>query len=433
MESTTGPVPAPLDDAEWWTSIDEGYWQALLEQGEIAPATVPPSEPQETFRFLDTELVAADGGEQAAEGDSDSPAPDHGWEAAQLAMDQGESFTLAVCGANRGGLLVNWNGLQGFIPASHLTEMPAHHNPRERVEELARYIGQSVTVRLIEVDPNQNRLVFSERAAGAGMAPSAILNSLRSGDVRQGVVTNLTSFGAFVDLGGVEGLIHISELSWDRVRDPGDVLRPGQSVEVFVLGVNPDEGRVALSLKRLRPNPWRGVDSRYQVGQLLDGTVTNVVSFGAFVRLEEGVEGLVHISELAEGNFFHPRNVVREGDVVRVRVLNVDPAKQRLGLSLRQASNQKVQQVQEEAVHYSPGAGLVQGAGVEVGASTAPASRTRPVSARGRDLFGPFWHLDRLYPGLVGGRREAGFWLGGLSRSPGHGHRGAAAGVACFV
>ncbi len=159
-------------------------------------------------------------------------------------------------------------------------------------------------------------------------------------------MTNLTSFGAFVDLGGVEGLIHISELSWDRVRDPGDVLNPGQSVEVSVLGVNPDEGRVALSLKRLRPNPWREVDSRYQVGQLLDGTVTNVVSFGAFVRIEEGVEGLVHISELAEGSFFHPRNVVREGDVVRVRVLNVDPAKQRLGLSLRQAHDAQNQQVE---------------------------------------------------------------------------------------
>jgi small subunit ribosomal protein S1 len=168
------------------------------------------------------------------------------------------------------------------------------------------------------------------------MAPAVILSSLRPGDVRRGAVTNLTSFGAFVDLGGVEGLIHISELSWDRVRDPGDVLNPGQSVEVSVLGVNPEEGRVALSLKRLRPNPWREVDSRYQVGQLLDGTVTNVVSFGAFVRIEEGIEGLVHISELAEGSFLHPRNVVREGDIVRVRVLNVDPAKQRLGLSLRQ-------------------------------------------------------------------------------------------------
>ena len=346
MESTTGPVKVPLDDAEWWTSLDEGYWQALLEQGEIAPTAVPPAEPQATFRFLDTELPASAAGEQATPDDGDKGAPDHGWQAAQAAMDQGESFTLAVCGANRGGLLVNWNGLQGFIPASHLTEMPSHRDPHERVEELGGYIGESLTVRMIEVDPGQNRLVFSERATAARMAPAAILSSLSPGDVRQGVVTNLTSFGAFVDLGGVEGLIHISELSWDRVRDPGDVLNPGQSVEVSVLGVNPDEGRVALSLKRMRPNPWREIDSRYHVGQLLDGTVTNVVSFGAFVRIEEGVEGLIHISELAEGSFFHPRNVVREGDLVRVRVLNVDPAKQRLGLSLRQAHDSEHHQVE---------------------------------------------------------------------------------------
>jgi small subunit ribosomal protein S1 len=168
------------------------------------------------------------------------------------------------------------------------------------------------------------------------MTPAGILKSLRPGDTCQGVVTNLTAFGAFVDLGGVEGLVHISELSWDRVSKPGDVLMPGQEVEVYVLGVNPDKGRIALSLKRLSPNPWLGVEERYQVGQLLKGTVTNVVSFGAFVRLEEGVEGLIHISELAEGSLLHPRNIVHEGDVVRVLVLKVDQANQRLGLSLRQ-------------------------------------------------------------------------------------------------
>jgi small subunit ribosomal protein S1 len=169
-------------------------------------------------------------------------------------------------------------------------------------------------------------------------SPDAILNSLSPGDLCQGKVTNLTSFGAFVDLGGVEGLIHVSELSWDRVRHPGDVLQPGEAVEVLVLGVNPEEGRIALSLKQLRPNPWVDVESRYYPGQVVEGEVTNVVSFGAFVRLEEGLEGLIHISELAEGSFLHPRNVVHEGDSVRVRVLNIDERNQRLGLSLRQAS-----------------------------------------------------------------------------------------------
>ena len=336
MDSGLGPVQVPADDVEWWTSLDEGYWQALLEQGAVSPVSAPPPDPREAFRFLDAELSLAASGGQTTADDGDGPYADHGWRAAKRALDEGDPFTLAVCGSNRGGLLVRWNGLQGFIPASHLTEMPSHQDPRERSERLARYIDGSLKVQIIEVDPEQNRLVFSERAALTSVAPSVVLNSISPGEVRQGVVTNLTSFGAFVDLGGVEGLAHISELSWDRVRDPGDILHPGQSVEVYVLGVNPEEGRVALSLKRLRPNPWHDLDARYQAGQLIEGTVTNVVNFGAFIRIEEGVEGLVHISELAEGEIPHPRRVVREGDLVRVRVLNVDPVKQRLGLSLRQ-------------------------------------------------------------------------------------------------
>jgi small subunit ribosomal protein S1 len=266
------------------------------------------------------------------------PDPEQAWRVAQDALERGENFSLVVSGANRGGLLVDWNGLQGFVPASHLTEIPHSQDPRQRVGELAQHIGQSMTVRLIEVDPVQNRLVFSERAALSDFqSPAKILSSLCPDDVCKGVVTNLTSFGAFVDLGGVEGLVHVSELSWDRVRHPRDVLQPGQKVEVCVLGVNQEEGRIALSLKRLRPNPWTDAESRYYEGQLIEGQVTNVVSFGAFVRLEEGLEGLIHVSELAEGSFLHPRNVIRDGDMVRVRVLNIDAYNQRLGLSLRQA------------------------------------------------------------------------------------------------
>jgi small subunit ribosomal protein S1 len=336
MERTSDSRQVSLDDREWWTSLDEGYWQALLEQGEMAPKVVPPADPQETFHILNAEQQPSPRrGQAPVDGDNGSDVA-HGWQVAQLALDQGELFCLRVSGANRGGLLADWNGLQGFVPASHLKEMPRCQQPRERVAELARYIGTSLTIRLIEVDRQQNRLVFSERATKTDMTPAAILKSLHPGDTCQGVVTNLTAFGAFVDLGGVEGLVHISELSWDRVRNPGDVLQPGQDVKVHVLGVNPDEGRIALSLKRLCPNPWLGVEERYQVGQLLKGMVTNVVSFGAFVRIEEGVEGLIHISELAEGSLLHPRNVVREGDMVQVLVLKVDQANQRLGLSLRQ-------------------------------------------------------------------------------------------------
>lgn len=335
MEGASGPQLVSPEDKEWWTVLEEGYWQAVLAQGESPLESVPPLDPQEVFQALDIEPTGGTdlGGSMVAAAE-----PGEEWEVAVRAMERGETFSLVASGANRGGVLVSWNGLQGFVPASHLTNMPRSQDPQQRMAELAHYIGQSLTVRLIEVDVEQRRLVFSERAALSEFrSPAAVLDSLKPGDIRQGTVTNLTSFGAFVDLGGVEGLIHVSEMSWDRVRHPADVLRSGSELEVYVLGVNPEEGRIALSLKRLRPNPWAGVESRYQAGQLVEGEVTNVVSFGAFVRLEEGLEGLIHISELAEGSFLHPRNIVREGDMVRVRVLNVDGANQRLGLSLRQA------------------------------------------------------------------------------------------------
>jgi small subunit ribosomal protein S1 len=336
MKSMAGSRLVPLDDIEWWTSREEAYWAALMEQGAAAPESVPPLDPQETFHLLDIE-AEANPALSSSDPQEDSPKPTHDWQSAQSALEQGEVFSLKVSGANRGGLLVDWNGLQGFIPASHLHVMPRQQDPHQRMAELASHIGESLRVCLIEVDPNKERLVFSERAAlSDASTTSSILEALRPGDLRRGTVTNLTAFGAFVDLGGAEGLIHISELSWDRVRHPSDVLQAGQHVEVYVIGVKPEEGRIALSLKRLRPNPWMRAEEKYQIGQVIEGTVTNVVSFGAFVRVEEGLEGLIHISELAGGNFVNPRNIVREGDAVRVRVLSVDADNQRLGLSLRQ-------------------------------------------------------------------------------------------------
>jgi small subunit ribosomal protein S1 len=328
----------PLDDGGWWMSLDEGYWQALLEQGEVAPETAPPIDPLADLEMLNTgtegDLLTDSGSLQEGKG----PHLEGDWQIAERAFAQGDLFNLRATGANRGGLLVDWNGLQGFVPASHLNEPPNRQDPQERVSDLSQRIGDSLKLRLIEVDAGQNRLVFSERAATSGTgSPVALLSALRPGDVCRGTVTNLTNFGAFVDLGGVEGLIHISELSWDRVGHPRDVLSVNQDVDVHVLGVNPEQQRIALSLKRLRPNPWTQVESHYTVGEVIEGTVTNVVSFGAFVRVEEGIEGLVHVSELAEGTFLHPRNVVREGDQVQVRVLNIDRANHRLGLSLRQA------------------------------------------------------------------------------------------------
>jgi len=188
------------------------------------------------------------------------------------------------------------------------------------------------------------RFVVSERLACTQQdRRAALLAELESGQVRSGVITSVCSFGAFVDLGGVEGLLHISEISWGRVNHPGDCLKAGQSVRALLMSVDRENERVALSVKRLYPDPWMTVSERYSVGQVVQCVVTSVVAFGAFARLEDGLEGLIHVSELAEGNFMHPRNVVCEGQTVRVRVLNVDAAHRRLGLSLRRVDGDLVE------------------------------------------------------------------------------------------
>jgi small subunit ribosomal protein S1 len=198
------------------------------------------------------------------------------------------------------------------------------------------YVGRTLRLKVIECVPEDGRIVFSERAAQAGPGKRAqIFHSLRPGERVQGSVTNITDFGVFVDLGGVEGLIHISELSWGRVAHPGQIVRLGQSVEVEVLDLSPERCRVALSLKRLLPNPWTNIGSELGAGEAVPAVVTSVLSYGAFAKLERGVEGLIHISEmpLAEGQT--AKDFLQEGQSVSVRVLHVDAAHQRMGLSMK--------------------------------------------------------------------------------------------------
>jgi small subunit ribosomal protein S1 len=243
---------------------------------------------------------------------------------------------LSSIGYNRGGLLVEWRSLRGFVPASQLMDFPSTTNEFTRKKLLTERIGELLALRVIELNEDQNRLILSERAARALPGERAdILTRLRAGDTVEGIVTNLCDFGAFLDLGGLEGLIHISELSWGRVGHPAEILERGQQVRAHVLDVNRDAGRIALSLKRLYPDPWATVQQRYQIGEIVSGTITNVVDFGAFARIEEGLEGLIHVSELAEGHFLHPRNVVSEGQQVTARILSIDGHARRLGLSLR--------------------------------------------------------------------------------------------------
>jgi len=314
--------------------LEEAYWQALLTEGEYAKSAYPEAsvvEPSfsnhrdiyDDHHLSEIELYPEETSEQD-------------WIDIELIMENDEALDLPVIGCNRGGLLVEWRTLRGFVPASQLVSFPASNNPLVRRNALLDRVGDTLHLRVIELVPEKNRLILSERAAQVRQGKRyEILHRLNAGDITYGFVTNLCDFGAFVDLGGVEGLIHISELSWGRVGHPADMLERGQEVKVYVLDLDPDAARIALSLKRLHPDPWETVSERYHINQVVEGRITNVVDFGAFARIEDGLEGLVHFSELAEGHFLHPRNVVAEGDLVQARILSIDAKARRLGLSLR--------------------------------------------------------------------------------------------------
>lgn len=298
--------------------LDEGWWSSVLaEEERYAPP--PPSK-----------IALA---QQPAK--TEPPKIDPDWNQVRELYYQDRIVQLTVTGYNRGGVLVEGEGLYGFVPFSHLVEMANGTNKSNRDASLETYIGRTLRLKVIECAPEDGRVVFSERAALAEPGKRMrLFNQLKPGQKVSGYVTNITDFGVFIDLGGVEGLIHISELSWGRVTHPSQIVQLGQSIETQVLEVSPERCRVALSLKRLLPNPWEKAESEFAVGQVLPAWITSVVSYGAFARLEAGVEGLIHVSEIQLDEGKTVREVLKEGQEVRVRVLHVDAARQRLGLSL---------------------------------------------------------------------------------------------------
>lgn len=246
------------------------------------------------------------------------------------------SLSLPVVGANRGGLLVEWRVLRGFVPASQLIDFPIQGSEDVRQAAMAHYLGRLLNLRIIELCADRNRLILSERAAQAQPGGRArILIGVVPGTTVCGIITNLTDFGAFLDLGGLEGLIHISELSWGRVSHPAAILKRGQQVEAYVLEVDRSTCRIALSVKRLRPDPWLTCQQRYVAGQVVNAVITNIVEFGAFASIEDGLEGLIHLSELSDTPVLHPASVVAEGQHVRLRILTLNCHARRMGLSLR--------------------------------------------------------------------------------------------------
>jgi len=264
------------------------------------------------------------------------------WDQAAELFDSEEIFDKTITGYNKGGLIVSIGQVRGFIPASQVVSVRGTQgDPVEREEALAELVGQTLRLKIIELDRRRNRLILSERAAAREWRreqKDRLLEELAEGEVRRGVVSSLCDFGAFVDLGGADGLVHLSELSWRRVGHPREVLEVGQEVDVYVLGVDAERRRIALSLKRLQKEPWATVGERYQVGQLVQCTVTKLTDFGAFARLDEDIEGLIHISELSDERIEHPREIVEEGQELTLRIIRIDPDRQRLGLSLRRVN-----------------------------------------------------------------------------------------------
>ncbi|EWG10826.1 30S ribosomal protein S1 [Cytobacillus firmus] len=264
------------------------------------------------------------------------------WETLEKKFNEGEVFEAEIKDVVKGGLVVDL-GVRGFVPAS-LVE--AHF-----VEDFTDYKGKSMTFKIVELDKDKNRLILSHRAVieeEKGKQKHQVLESLQAGQVLDGTVQRITDFGAFVDIGGIDGLVHISQLSYEHVEKPSDVVEEGQKVKVKVLSVDRDNERISLSIKETLPGPWDNISEKAPKGSTLDGTVRRLVSYGAFVEVFPGVEGLVHISQIAHKHIGTPHEVLSEGQEVKVKVLDVNEQDQRLSLSIKDL----LEKEQEEVTDY---------------------------------------------------------------------------------
>jgi small subunit ribosomal protein S1 len=301
--------------------LDEAY-RADLEVGDRVPVVI-----RKTWGRRDGILVSINKGLQKQD-----------WLHAKDLVESDEVLEAEVIDSNRGGVIVSFGRLRGFVPNSHLTSVPRGLRGKRLREAKAKLVGQTLSLVVIEVNQRRRRLVLSQRAANRRRRQQ-LLEELTEGEVRTGIVRNLTDFGAFVDLGGVDGLIHISELDWKHVDHPRDVLSVGDEVEVHVLNVDRERERIGLSRKRLLPDPWHSVVANLHTGDVVEGTVTNVVEFGAFVDLGEGVEGLVHVSEMPGREV--TRSELASGSPVTVRVLEIDKWQRRIALRLENVSRRE--------------------------------------------------------------------------------------------
>jgi len=287
------------------------------------------------------------------------------WIDAEALLESGNIVELEIGGYNKGGAIVPFGRLRGFVPASHLTELSPGMNDRKRQQRLAKLRGEKLPLKVIEVDRRRRRLVFSQKDAQKEWEEKRkqeLIDSLKVGDVLKGNISGMRDFGAFVDVGGADGLVHISELAWHRVDHPRDVVKVGDEIDVYVLSLDKQDQRISLSRKKLLPNPWETVEERYEVNQLVEGTITRIVNYGAFAEVEPGIEGLLHLSQLSRGNVDRADEVVKEGETHLLRVVSIDRRRQRMGLSLKavttteqiewmaQRELEKVQEAEPEAI-----------------------------------------------------------------------------------
>ena len=248
-----------------------------------------------------------------------------------------------VSGYNKGGLLVDVEGLRGFVPASQVSavrrSLAVGATPEQR---WAKMQGESIAIRIIEVDRERRRLILSERAANNESRQSIkerVIEDLEVGNSYTGRVTSLANFGAFVNINGADGLVHLSEISWERVKHPSEVLEVGQEVEVKVISIDEDKKRIGLSLRQLQDDPWKSRIEKFQVGQLIEGKITRLTKFGAFAQLEGDIEGLIHVSEISDQRVEHPKEELNEGDVVNLRIIRIESDRRRIGLSMRKVDS----------------------------------------------------------------------------------------------
>jgi small subunit ribosomal protein S1 len=286
------------------------------------------------------------------------------WRIAEEQYKNGELLKARVIDYNKGGLIVDVSGIRGFVPISQILnlkreEVASGGESQETAAKLQSMKDKELQLKIIEINRARNRLILSERLAVQEWRQrrrEELLDELKPGEVRHGVVSNLANFGAFVDLGGADGLVHISQLAWSRVNHPSEVLHVGQQVEVQVLSVDKEKKKIALSIKRAEVDPWTTVEQRYTPGQVVTGVITKIAPFGAFARIEDGIEGLIHLSELTPG--MDPRQTLHEGVPLQLRILRIDAERRRLGLSLRQAEEVDAKEVPGEVTEgeTAPGA-----------------------------------------------------------------------------